>query len=142
MSAQAGGSHRAIESHAVPEVAIIGAGFSGIGVASSLDCAGMHDYLIVAQGDGFAEGCARRFGLHDKARFGCKIISATFDESAHRWALETDQGDTIDARHVIDATGVLTQPKLPEIEGVERFAGVTLRLGLARVQAAARAVAA
>jgi cyclohexanone monooxygenase len=27
---------------------------------------------------------------------------------------------------VIDATGVLTQPKLPEIEGVETFAGVTI----------------
>ena len=173
MTTKTGGSHPPIESHAMgaePEVLIIGAGFSGIGVASSLDRAGIHDYLIVEQGDGFggtwywnrypgiavdipsfsyqysyakrtswsrvyapgaelrdyAEECAKRFGLHDKARFGCKITSATFDEARHRWVVETDQGDTIDARHVIDATGVLTQPKMPEIEGVDTFAGLTL----------------
>ena len=173
MTTKTNGSHPHIESHAMradPDVLIIGAGFSGIGVASSLDRAGLHDYLIVEQGDGFggtwywnrypgiavdipsfsyqysyakrtswsrvyapgaelreyAEDCARRFGLHDKARFGTKITSATFDEARHRWVLETDKGDTIDARHVIDATGVLTQPKLPEIEGVDSFAGVTL----------------
>jgi cyclohexanone monooxygenase len=153
-----------------PDVLIIGAGFSGIGVASSLDRAGVSDYLIVEQGDGFggtwywnrypgiavdipsfsyqysyakrtswsrvyatgaelrdyAESCAQRFSLHDRVRFGTKITAATFDEELHRWQLETDRGDTITARHVIDATGVLTQPKLPEIEGVETFAGVTM----------------
>jgi cation diffusion facilitator CzcD-associated flavoprotein CzcO len=153
-----------------PEVLIIGAGFSGIGVASSLDRAGMSDYLIVEQGDGFggtwywnrypgiavdipsfsyqysyakrtswsrvyapgaelrdyAERCAERFGLHSRVRFGTTITAATFDEESHRWQLETDRGDAITARHVIDATGVLTQPKLPEIEGVETFAGVTI----------------
>ncbi len=152
------------------DVVIIGAGFSGIGVASSLDRAGISDYLIVEQGEGFggtwywnrypgiavdipsfsyqysyakrtswsrvyapgrelrdyAEHCAERFGLHDRVRFGTKITAATFDEERHRWQLETDHGDSISARHVIDATGVLTQPKLPEIEGVETFAGVTM----------------
>ncbi|MHB8690302.1 MAG: flavin-containing monooxygenase [Solirubrobacteraceae bacterium] len=153
-----------------PDVLIIGAGFSGIGVASSLDRADMSNYLIVEQGAGFggtwywnrypgiavdipsfsyqysyakrtswsrvyapgaelrdyAERCAERFGLNDRVRFGTKITAATFDDDSHRWRLETDQGDAITARHVIDATGVLTQPKLPEIEGVETFAGVTI----------------
>jgi cation diffusion facilitator CzcD-associated flavoprotein CzcO len=153
-----------------PEVLIIGAGFSGIGVASSLDRAGMSDYLIVEQGEGFggtwywnrypgiavdipsfsyqysyakrtswsrvyapgeelrdyAEHCAQSFGLHNRVRFGTKITAATFDEEDHRWQLETDRGDTLTARYVIDATGVLTQPKLPDIEGVETFAGVTM----------------
>jgi cation diffusion facilitator CzcD-associated flavoprotein CzcO len=152
------------------ELLIIGAGFSGIGVASSLDRAGLSDFLIVEQGDAFggtwywnrypgiavdipsfsyqysyakrtswtrvyapgkelrdyAEHCAQRFGLHDRVRFGTKIMSATFEEERHRWRLETDQGDSITARHVVDATGVLTQPRLPEIEGVETFAGTTL----------------
>ncbi len=153
-----------------PEVLIIGAGFSGIGIASSLDRAGISDYLLVEQGEGFggtwywnrypgiavdipsfsyqysyakrtswsrvyapgaelrdyAERCAERFRLHNRVRFGTKITAATFDEEDHRWHLETDRGDAITARHVIDATGVLTQPKLPEIEGVETFAGVTM----------------
>jgi cation diffusion facilitator CzcD-associated flavoprotein CzcO len=152
------------------EILIIGAGFSGIGVASSLERAGLRDYQLVEQGDGFggtwywnrypgiavdipsfsyqysyaksanwsrvyapgaelrnyAEDCARRFGLHEKTSLNTKIASATFDEDAHRWQLETDRGDTIVARHVIDATGVLTVPKRPEIEGVETFSGPTL----------------
>ena len=156
--------------HRDPDVLIIGARFSGIGVASSLVRAGLSNYLIVEQGDGFggtwywnrypglavdipafsyqysyanrtswtrvyapgeelrdyAEHCAQRFGLHDRVRFGTKITAAEFDEDGHRWRLETDQGTTFTPRHVIDATGVLTQPKLPDIEGVETFAGTTM----------------
>ncbi len=152
------------------DVLIIGAGFSGIGVASSLDRGGISDYLIVEQGDGFggtwywnrypgiavdipsfsyqysyakraswtrvyapgaelrdyAEHCAQNFGLHDRVRFGTKITAARFDEELHRWELETDHGDVMTVRHVVDATGVLTQPKPPEIDGVETFAGVTM----------------
>jgi cyclohexanone monooxygenase len=74
----------------------------------------------------YAEHCAQRFGLRNRVRFGTKITAATFDEERHRWELETDRGDVITVRHVVDATGILTQPKLPEIEGVETFAGVTM----------------
>lgn len=35
------------------DVVIIGGGFSGIGVAISLDRAGLSDYLIVEEGSGF-----------------------------------------------------------------------------------------
>jgi cation diffusion facilitator CzcD-associated flavoprotein CzcO len=40
--------------------------------------------------------------------------------------LELDSGDELAARYVIDATGVLTQPKIPDIDGVENFAGTTI----------------
>jgi cation diffusion facilitator CzcD-associated flavoprotein CzcO len=152
------------------DVVIIGAGFSGIGVATTLDRAGLSDYLIVEEGDRFggtwywnrypgvavdipsfsyqfsfakrttwsrvyapgdelldyAEDCAVRFGLRDKVRFGTRIVAAMFDQELHTWCLETDSGDTLLARHVVDATGVLTQPKLPDIDGVDTFAGVTM----------------
>jgi cation diffusion facilitator CzcD-associated flavoprotein CzcO len=152
------------------EVAIVGAGFSGIGAAISLGRAGIDDVRIVELGDSFggtwmwntypgvavdipsfsyqysferrgdwsrvyapgnelvayAEDCARKYGLHGKARFGTRIEGATFDEDGHRWRLATSDGDEIVARHVIDATGVLTHPKLPDIEGVADFAGVTM----------------
>ncbi len=84
---------------------------------------------VYASGDelrDYAEDCARRFDLGSKTWFGTGITSATFDEQRHRWQLQTDSGNAINARHVIDATGVLTQPKLPEIEGVETFGGVTM----------------
>ena len=152
------------------EVVIVGGGFSGIGAAIALQRAGIEDYLIVEDGDGFggtwrwntypgiavdipsfsyqfsfekradwsrtyapgaellhyAEDCARRHGLHDQARFKTRIADAELDEAAQTWTLTTEDGDTITARHVIDATGVLTNPKLPDIAGVEEFAGTTL----------------
>jgi cyclohexanone monooxygenase len=71
----------------------------------------------------YAEHCARKYGLPDRTRFGTKIVGATFDEAAHAWRLETSDGDTIIARHVIDGTGVLTVPKRPDIAGLDDFAG-------------------
>lgn len=43
----------------------------------------------------------------------------------HQWTLGTSSGDQLTARNVIVATGVLTQPKPPDIAGVE-FVGTTL----------------
>jgi cation diffusion facilitator CzcD-associated flavoprotein CzcO len=152
------------------DVLIIGGGFSGIGAAIGLEKAGIRDYLIVDDNDGFggtwrwntypgiavdipsfsyqfsfekradwsrtyapgaelrayAEDCAHRHGLPAKARFGIRVTGATFDEEAHAWMLATREGEEIVARHVIDATGILTNPKLPDIPGVETFAGTTL----------------
>ena len=151
------------------EVVIIGAGFAGIGVAIRLSQAGLTDYLIVEEGDGFggtwywnrypgvavdipsfsyqfsfakhtdwtrvyapgeeltryadhcvALGCATRFG---SAPASPRRGSTTSREA---WELQTHDGETLTARHVIDATGVLTQPKLPDIEGLETFAGITM----------------
>ena len=67
-----------------------------------------------------------KYGLHAKARFGTRIDAATFDDDARVWRLTTDGGEEIVARHVVDATGVLTQPKRPDIPGVDDFAGVTM----------------
>jgi cation diffusion facilitator CzcD-associated flavoprotein CzcO len=152
------------------DVLIIGGGFSGIGVAIGLEKAGIRDYLIVDDNDGFggtwrwntypgiavdipsfsyqfsfekradwsrtyalgtelrayAEDCAHRHGLPAKARFGVRVTGAAFDEDAHAWTLTTRDGEEIVARHVIDATGVLTHPKMPDIPGVGTFEGTTV----------------
>jgi cation diffusion facilitator CzcD-associated flavoprotein CzcO len=157
---------------AVPDrdVLVVGGGFSGIGVAIALEKAGLRDYEIVDDNDGFggtwrwntypgiavdipsfsyqysfekrpdwsrtyapgaelrayAEDVARRHDLPSKARFGVRVSGASFDEDDHLWAVTTRDGESMTARHLIDATGVLTNPKLPDIEGVATFAGTTL----------------
>ena len=159
-------SDRALDHHIV----IIGAGFSGIGMANRLDQAGLSDYLIVEEGHGFggtwywnrypglsvdipsfsyqfsfakqarwsrvcasgeelreyADHCADRFRLRGRVRFGTRVTGATFDEGRDAWQLSTSTGTPITTRHVVDATGVLTQPRLPDIKGVETFAGTTM----------------
>lgn len=74
----------------------------------------------------YAADLADRFGVRERVRFGTRVTSATFDADADVWELETSAGDTLRARHVIGATGVFTQPRTPDIEGVENFAGETV----------------
>ncbi len=152
------------------EVVIVGAGFSGIGMAARLKDAGVEDFLIVDDAGGYggtwywnrypglavdipsfsyqysfakrtgwtrvyapgdelrdyAETCARRFGLDRHTRFGTLITSATFDETRHVWELTTGSDERITTRHLIDASGVLTRPKRPDIAGLEDFTGATV----------------
>ncbi|HEX9549421.1 MAG TPA: alpha/beta hydrolase fold domain-containing protein, partial [Acidimicrobiales bacterium] len=49
--------------------------------------------------------------------------SADWDESASRWRLRTDQGEEITCRFYVMASGCLSLPKTPDIEGAERFLG-------------------
>ncbi|HEX6394923.1 MAG TPA: alpha/beta hydrolase fold domain-containing protein [Acidimicrobiales bacterium] len=66
---------------------------------------------------------ADRFDLRKDMRFNTRISSATWDEDARRWLLKTDAGDGIECRHYVMATGCLSVPKDPDIEGVSRFGG-------------------
>ena len=71
----------------------------------------------------YAEHCVDKYDVRRRTRLNTRVTSAVFDEDSDVWRLGTADGDTITARHVIGATGVLTQPKLPEIDGVQDFAG-------------------
>ena len=73
----------------------------------------------------YAESCATKYGLHARTRFGTWVDGATFDDERDRWTLTTAAGEEITARYVVDATGILTLPRKPDIAGVEDFAGIT-----------------
>jgi cation diffusion facilitator CzcD-associated flavoprotein CzcO len=84
---------------------------------------------VYAPGDelkAYAEHCVEKYRLRDRIRLGTKVIGAAFDEEARAWRIETARGETITARFVIGATGIFTQPKPPEIPGVQTFAGTTM----------------
>ena len=143
------------------DVVIVGAGFSGIGVAAKLDKAGVHDYLLIEAGDGvggtwhwntypgvavdipsfsyqfsfeqrpdwtrtyarghelkaYAEHCADKYGIRPKIRLNSTVVDATFDDEHDLWRLNLESGERITARFLINAGGVLTIPKLPDIAG-------------------------
>ena len=174
------------------EILIVGAGFSGIGAAISLDRAGMSDFSIIEAGDGvggtwhwntypgiavdipsfsyqfsfeqspdwsrtyapggelktYAEHCVDKYGLRSRIRFATLVLSAEFDEDRGWWRVQIepsgpsggsarlDEGEAklgpaherreVTARFLINASGVLTTPNLPDIAGVDTFAGVTI----------------
>src|ERR1700736_6186403 len=64
-----------------------------------------------------------RYGLRRDIRFGTKVTAATWEEAADRWLLTTDHGASVSCRYYIMATGCLSAPKPPEIDGVKDFKG-------------------
>ncbi|WP_024507643.1 alpha/beta hydrolase fold domain-containing protein [Bradyrhizobium sp. ARR65] len=66
---------------------------------------------------------ADRYDLRRDIRFKTKVTAATWDEARQRWLLTTDEGASVSCRHYIMATGCLSAPKPPEIDGVKDFRG-------------------
>ncbi len=74
----------------------------------------------------YAQHCVDKYGLRSRIRFNTSVRSAVFDEDTDLWRIETDAGEPITARFLINAGGALTTPKIPDIDGVDSFAGVTM----------------
>jgi cation diffusion facilitator CzcD-associated flavoprotein CzcO/acetyl esterase/lipase len=64
-----------------------------------------------------------RYDLRRDIRFQTKVTAAKWDEATGRWQLTTDNGATVSCRYYIMATGCLSSPKPPEIDGVKSFKG-------------------
>jgi cation diffusion facilitator CzcD-associated flavoprotein CzcO len=74
----------------------------------------------------YAEHCVDKYGIRSRIRFDTKVLSAEFDDENHLWRVQTDPGGELTTRFLISASGVLTVPKLPDIDGVDSFAGTTM----------------
>ena len=70
-----------------------------------------------------------RFDLRRHIRFDTNVENATYDEAGHRWFIETDKGERISARFLVAATGTLSTPQFPDIEGIGRFTGESHHTG-------------
>ena len=66
---------------------------------------------------------ADRYDLRRDIEFSTRVESAAWDESATRWRLRTDRGEEVSCRFYVMASGCLSLPKTPDIEGAERFRG-------------------
>jgi cation diffusion facilitator CzcD-associated flavoprotein CzcO len=147
-------------------IAIVGTGFSGLGMAIRLKQHGIDDFVLFERAhevggtwrDNSYPGCAcdveshlysfsfapnpswtrmfspqaeiwdylrdcvERFGIRARIRFGHEVREATWDDTRKRWRLVTSQG-TFTAEVLISATGALSEPKTPKLEGIDRFQG-------------------
>lgn len=74
----------------------------------------------------YADDVVDEHGLREKIRFGVRVERAVWNEDHRVWQLALRGGEQVMARHLINASGVLTTPKLPDIAGVGDFAGVTM----------------
>ena len=150
------------------KLAIIGAGFAGIGMAIRLKQEGEHDFVVLERSDMVGgtwrdnsyPGCAvdveshlysfsfapnpewtqlyspqgeiwdyqlrlvEEHGLEPHLRLGHEVIGADWDGDAGLWHVQTSAGP-VDARFLVSGMGPLTNPKPPQIPGLETFAGTS-----------------
>jgi cation diffusion facilitator CzcD-associated flavoprotein CzcO len=66
---------------------------------------------------------ADRLNLRSGITFDTRVVSAVLDEDTLRWAVTTDTGETVIARFVVMATGPLSSPLTPNINGLDSFGG-------------------
>ncbi len=148
-------------------VAIVGAGFGGLGAAIRLEREGIDDVVVLERRDDvggtwdanrypgcacdvpshlysfsfatnpdwsrsfsrqseiqrYLRGVADAHGVTERVRFGTPVEEARWDEAALVWRLELPGGETLTADVLVGATGALSEPALPDIPGVESFAG-------------------
>lgn len=83
-------------------------------------------YPTQAEVQAYAERLAVKHGVTDRTVYGTKLISAQFDEDTSVWklVLEDAQGRRVEeANVVVSAAGLFTNPKIPDIPGLDTFAG-------------------
>src|SRR5215210_3553483 len=72
---------------------------------------------------GYLEHVADRFDLNQDIQLGTRVTEATFDEETKRWEVRTDTGDVVSARFLVAALGALSAANVPDVPGLENFAG-------------------
>jgi cation diffusion facilitator CzcD-associated flavoprotein CzcO len=76
----------------------------------------------------YAEDLVDRYRLSPHLRLGTTVRSARYDEPSATWSLDLhdDAGtEQLVADTVVFACGQLNRPRLPEVEGIDSFAGPT-----------------
>ncbi|WP_051297409.1 flavin-containing monooxygenase [Brevibacterium album] len=150
------------------DVVIVGAGFSGIALASMLKRSGFDRFVLIDRGEDFGgtwrdntypgaecdiqshlysfsfrpnprwtktyarqpeiqdylTRVAQEEGLGPHAEFGHDVESAHWREGPRRWVLKTSR-TTMSARLVVFATGHLSDPRVPNLPGLDRYRGRT-----------------
>ena len=61
--------------------------------------------------------------LRDKIQFDTRLESADYDETQGLWQVHLSDGQSLKTRFFITATGPLSNPSIPDIQGAERFNG-------------------
>ena len=78
----------------------------------------------------YIEHVATTLELRKHFRFDTRVTSASFDAARNLWTIGTEPGDRVTARFLIMATGCLSKPNWPAIDGIEDFRGDRLHTGL------------
>lgn len=71
----------------------------------------------------YLQHCAKKYGLLPSIRFGCEVSQVHYDEQRALWVVTLASGQKLQARFVVTATGQLSRPVYPRLEGMDSFRG-------------------
>jgi cation diffusion facilitator CzcD-associated flavoprotein CzcO len=71
----------------------------------------------------YCDQVAANHGLRSHMRFGVTVTAARWDDDEGVWVVTLTDGSSLVTRHLITATGFLSEPALPQIAGIETFEG-------------------
>jgi cyclohexanone monooxygenase len=77
----------------------------------------------------YANHVADRFNLRSDIQLETRVDQAAFDEGANQWSVTTSDGKTVTAKHVVLATGCLSNARMPDIRGLSSFNGKVYHTG-------------
>lgn len=77
----------------------------------------------------YVDHCAQKYGIRPHMRYNEEVSESKYDEVHNVWITRTETGNTYVSRYLVSATGFLTLPKLPVIDGIEKFEGKVMHTG-------------
>lgn len=83
-----------------------------------------------AENQNYLKHCADKYQVSDQILFNTEVLGGDWQEDSGQWKLQIRTGAaeprTLLANFVISASGLFSTPKLPDIPGLEGFAGKVL----------------
>ena len=71
----------------------------------------------------YLERCADELDLRRHVRFSATVEEAVWDDARARWSVRLRGGDRLTANALVLGIGALSNPAIPKLPGIERFAG-------------------
>ncbi len=74
----------------------------------------------------YIEHCVDKYGLRPYIVHGARVVELRFDEDSAVWDVVVEDGRRVRARHVINGSGGLHRPSIPEFAGRDTFRGAAM----------------
>ncbi|KPI38591.1 Baeyer-Villiger monooxygenase [Cyphellophora attinorum] len=135
---------------------VVGAGFGGLYQLYRLREAGLNVIVIDAAGDvggtcwdkedllqyhwkdhyvkqpevlAYLNHVADRYDMRKHIKFRTELVDAKWDDSIHRWRIQTSGGKEIQSRYMVTALGLLSKQNYPAYPGIDLFKGELYHTG-------------
>jgi len=86
-------------------------------------------YAPGAEMKAYVDHCAQKYGIRPHMRYNAEVAGSSYDEQNNIWTTTTKSGDVYTSRYLVCATGFLTLPKLPIIDGIDEFKDKVMHTG-------------